>query len=102
MHREPLLDTADFERFINTVDPLLTPGRDVAWILAGRTESSLPRIKKVFAKLKMFVEAFYFCYSTKHMAQLGYRQKQRGIANLKSIEPALFFFLQGQAAQVHP
>ena len=44
MHREPLLDVVDLERFINTVDPLLKSDRDAMWILAGRTESSLPKI----------------------------------------------------------
>ena len=91
-HREPLLDATDFERFVATVDPLLKPGRDVVWVLAGRTESNLPKIKKILLRFKMTVDVFYLCYNTKHMAQLGHWGKQRGIANSKSIEPALFVY----------
>jgi hypothetical protein len=99
-HREPLLDEVDFERFVATVDPLLKAGRDVAWVLAGRTESNLPKIKKILLRFKMNVDVFYLCYNTKHMAQFGHWGKQRGIANSKSIEPALFVYM-GQAAQTH-
>ena len=44
-HREPLLDEDDFERFVQTVEPLMQPGRDILWVLAGRTDSNLPKIK---------------------------------------------------------
>jgi hypothetical protein len=46
MHREPLLDDADFLRFVGTVDPLMKAGRDVMWVLVGRTESNIPKVKK--------------------------------------------------------
>ena len=91
-HREPLLDEVDFLRFITTVDPLMKAGRDVMWVLVGRTESSLPKVKKVLAKFKMTVEAFYLCYNTKQMHQYGYWKRQRGIANSKSIEQALLVY----------
>ena len=91
-HREPLLDEVDFLRFITTVDPLMKAGRDVMWVLVGRTESNLPRVKRVLAKFKMTVEAFYLCYNTKHMHQYGYWKRQRGIANSKSIEQALLVY----------
>ena len=37
-HREPLLDETDFDRFVQTVEPLMQPGRDILWVLAGRTD----------------------------------------------------------------
>ncbi len=41
-----MLDEADFLRFVSTVEPLMKAGRDVMWVLVGRTESNLPRVKK--------------------------------------------------------
>ena len=40
----------------------------------------------------MWVEVFCLCYSTRHMSKFGSWQKLRGIANSKSIEPALFVY----------
>ncbi len=80
-----MLDTVDFERFVRTVDPLLKAGRDVVWVLAGRTESNLNKIKKILHRQKRNVDVLYLCYNTKHTAQFGHWGKQRGIANSKSI-----------------
>ena len=44
MHREP---EDDFERYLNAVDPLLHPDRDVVWVLCGRTESNINKLRKV-------------------------------------------------------
>jgi hypothetical protein len=38
----------------------------------------------------MHVEAFYLCYNTKQMQQYGYWKRQRGLANSKSLEIALY------------
>ena len=46
MHREPVLDVGDVERFLATVVPLMRPGRDLIWVLAGRTESNQAKLKK--------------------------------------------------------
>jgi hypothetical protein len=91
-HREPLLDEGDFQRFVATVDPLMKAGRDVMWVLVGRTESNIPKVKKALAKYKMSVETFYLCYNTKQMQNYGYWQRQRGVANSKSIEQVLLAY----------
>ena len=91
-HREPLLDEDDFLRFLQAVDPLLHPGRDVLWILCGRTESNLGKLRKIVAKFRFHVEVFYFCYNTKQMHQFGHWQRQRGLANSKSIEQAWYLY----------
>ncbi len=44
-HREPIVDEADFERFTETVTPLLQPKRDVVWILCGRMENNAAKLK---------------------------------------------------------
>ena len=46
MHREPIVDVDDIERFLATVVPLMRPGRDLIWVLAGRTESNLAKLRK--------------------------------------------------------
>ena len=70
-HREPLLDEGDFQRFVTTVDPLMKAGRDVMWVLVGRTESSLPKVKKVLAEFKMTVKALYLCYTRNRCISTG-------------------------------
>ena len=45
MHREPILDADDVERFLATVVPFMRPERDLIWILAGRMESNLTKLK---------------------------------------------------------
>ena len=94
-HREPLVDEADLERFVQTIDPLMHPHRDVLWVLVGRTESNLPKVKKILNKFKMNIEMFYLCYNTKQMQQFGHWKRQRGIANSKSLEIALYAYKGG-------
>ena len=91
----------DFERFINTVDPLLKPGRDAMWILAGRTESRLPNTNKALVKLKLRVEVFYHCYNTRHMSKCWLLAEAAGHCQFEE-HRAGFVCLQGQGAQGHP
>ncbi len=100
-YREPLLDDTEFERFVATVEPLMHAGRDVLWVLAGRTDSNLPKVKNMLlARCKMNIEVFYLCYTTTHMQQYGYWTRQRGIAKFEE-HGASFLCLQGQGAQTH-
>ncbi len=96
-HREAVLDEDDFLRFVSTVEPLMKAGRDVMWVLVGRTESNLPRLKKVLAKFKLTVEAFYLCYNTKQMHQYGNWKRQQGHCNFEE-HRALFVGPQGLCA----
>jgi len=93
-HREPILDEPDFTRFVTTVEPLLRPSRDVLWVVVGRTESNLPKIRKILAAAKLTFETFYLCYNTKQMQSFGYWRRQRGLANSKSLEIALYCYKQ--------
>ena len=74
LHREPILDQADLERFLATVVPLMRSGRDLIWVLAGRTESNLGKLRKILANAgsagslvgdKLLGEVFYLCYNAK-------------------------------------
>ncbi len=91
-HREPLLDEVDFERFVATVDPLMKAGRDVLWVLAGRTDSNLAKVKHLLKKYGMKYEVFYLCYNTRQMQHYGYWKGQRGIAKSHTLEPALYVY----------
>ena len=70
-HQEPFFDKDDLERFISLAEPMLTPGHkkergvddqvgDVMWILTGRTDSNVPRIKKLLTQLGLSSELFSF------------------------------------------
>ena len=60
-------------------------GRDVLWVLVGRTESNIPKVKTILAKYKMSVAVFHLCYSTKQMQHYGYWKKQPGIASSRAL-----------------
>ena len=84
-HREPLIDEAHFDRFVETCAPLLRSGRDVMCILYGRTESSVGKVRHVLREFALMCESF-FCYITKQVRQYGYWKRQRGIAKYKNLE----------------
>ena len=100
-HREPILDETDFEKFVETVTPLLKPNRDVLWVLAGRTDSNVSKIKKCLRKHNFKLNVFYLCYNTKQMHQYGYWKMQRGIANSKNLEAAIYAY-KGKQPQSMP
>ena len=37
---EPALDEQDFERYVKSLFPLMVAGRDVLWVLGGRTDTN--------------------------------------------------------------
>ena len=85
-HREPALDEGDFERYVQSLEPLMVIGRDVMWVLAGRTETNRVKLKRILAKNHLRMQTFHLCYNTKQMMQYGHFQRQGGIANSRSHE----------------
>ena len=85
-HREPVLDESDFERYVLSLEPLMVPGRDVLWVLGGRTETNRLKLKRLLSKHKLRTQIFHLCYNTKQMMQHGHFQRQGGIANSRSHE----------------
>jgi hypothetical protein len=79
----------------------MKPGRDVLWVLAGRTDSNLPKLQKILAKRRMRFVVFYLCYDTKQMFQYCHWKRQRGIANSKCLELALYVY-KGRAPKKMP
>ena len=100
-HREPFIDIVDFGRFVDTAEPLMKPGQDVMWVMVGRTETNLAKIRKQLAKSKLQSDMFYFCYNTKQMKQYGHFVRQRGVANSKSLELALYIY-KGRKPKNYP
>ena len=60
--------------------------------MAGRTESNIPKLKKVLNKFGLRFEVFYLCYNTKQMQMYGHFKRQRGMANSKSLEQAFYVY----------
>ena len=85
-HREPALDEADFERYVRSFEPLMLSGRDVLWVLGGRTDTSRGKLVRIMTKNNLEMQVFHLCYNTKQMMQYGHFKKQRGIANSRSHE----------------
>ena len=94
-HREPVIDVIDLERFLATVAELMKSGRDVAWIMAGRTESNLPKLRKILTTAgsthskinhKLNFDVFHMCYNSRQMQQYGHWKRERGLANSKAAE----------------
>ena len=86
-HREPALHEADFERYAKSLYPLMVAGRDVLWVLRGRTDTNRTKSTRILLRKSHFVvQVFHPCYNTKQMLQFGHFQRQRGIANSRSHE----------------
>ena len=98
-HREPVLDEPDFERFLQTIEPLMQGGRDILWLLVGRTDSNAVKAKKVLRTHGFKNVSFYLTYNTKLMHQYGHWKRQRGIANSKSIEQLWCCYKQRKVVQ---
>ena len=91
-HREPAVDEADLERYLKSLCPLMQPGRDVLWVLTGRTESNLPKIKKLLGENNFHCQQFHLCYNMKQMQAFGHFKRQRGVANSRSHEIMLLCY----------
>ena len=91
-HREPALDEADLERYLKSLAPLMVGGRDVLWVLTGRTEANVPKIKRLLGKQNFVFQQYHLCYNIKQMQQYGHFKRQRGFANSRSHEVMLIAY----------
>ena len=79
----------------------MKPGQDCLWIMGGRTDSNVGKIKSLLAKFGLKKVSFYLHYNSKHMALYGHFRRQRGMANSKSLEQ-VFFVYKGRMPSNHP
>ena len=75
-HREPVLDEDDFDRYLHSLEPLMQAGRDVLWVLSGRTEANRAKLKRILVKHRFKHQIFHLCYNTKQMLQFGHFRRQ--------------------------
>ena len=94
-HREPALGELDFDRYVKSFSPLVQDGRDVLWVLDGRTESSVAKIKKIPTQANFNFQTFHLCYNTKQMHMFGIIRRKRGVANSRNHE-LLFLCYKGR------
>ena len=73
----------------------MLPGRDVLWVLGGRTDTNRVKLKRILTNNFINTQVFHLCYNTKQMMQYGHFKKQRGIANSRSHE-LLFLGYKGR------
>ena len=93
LHREPLLDEADFERFVQAFDSLMQAGRDVLWVLVGRTDSNIPKVKDERCSVPPLLQ---------HETNAAVRLLEEAAGHCQFEEPgASFLCLHGQDAQAH-
>ena len=95
-HRGPALHEADFERCAKSLYPLMIAGRDVLWVLGGRTDTKTAKLTRILRESQFLVQVFHLCYNTKQMLQFGHFQRQRGIANSRGHE-LLYLCYKGRA-----
>ena len=94
-HREPALDEGDFERYVKSFSPLMRLGRDVLWVLGGRTDKNNGKLRHILTKNGFTIQLLHLCYNVKQMMQYGLFKKQRGVANSRSHE-LLFLRYKGR------
>ena len=58
-HREPALDEQDFERYVKSLFPLMVAGRDVLWVLGGRTDTNRGKLKRIRTKNHLKMQLFH-------------------------------------------
>ena len=87
--RGPLIDMIKFAAFCAIVHSLLKAGQgDVVWILAGKTDSNMQKIRKQITELGWKFKAIHLIYDWRNQ-QKWYFKKMRGMANSKTYEKAL-------------
>ena len=88
VQREPLVDMAKFTAFCEVVNGVLKHGRDFVWILAGKSDANVEKIRKKVAELGWRDKAVHLVYDWKKF-QKWYVKKMRGMANSKTYEKAI-------------
>ena len=75
-HREPALDEEDFERYVKSFAPLAQHGRDILWVLGGRTHTNNGKLRRILTKNGFMFREFHLCYNAKQMVQYGLLKRQ--------------------------
>ena len=87
VQREPLVDMGKFAAFCDVVNNVLKPGQDFVWILAGKSDANVDRIRKKVLECGWKEKAVHLVYDWKAY-QKWYVKKMRGMANSRTYEKA--------------
>ena len=85
VQREPLVDMAKFSAFCEVANGVLKHGSDFVWILAGKSDANVDRIRKKVAEFGWRDKAVHLVYDWRNF-QKWYVKKMRGMANSKTFE----------------
>ena len=88
VQREPLIDMEKFTAFCQVASNVLKPGCDFVWILAGKSDFNVQRIRQKVAEFGWKDKAVHLVYDFK-ISHKWYVKKMRGMANSKSYEKAI-------------
>ena len=88
VQREPNVDMDKFTAFCHVANGVLKNGSDFVWILAGKSEANVDRIRKKVAEFGWKDKAVHLVYDWKSF-QKWYVKKMRGMANSKTYEKAI-------------
>ena len=75
-----------FKNWAESIDPILSPGNDFAWIFSGKVTSHEKIIRDQLAKLRWEYKTFTLLYDVKQMKDAGHIRRQRGIGNAGASE----------------
>ena len=88
VQREPLVDMAKFTAFCEVANGVLKHGSDFVWILAGKSDANVHRIRKKVAEFGWKDKAVHLVYDWRNF-QKWYVKKMRGMANSRTYEKAI-------------
>ena len=89
VQREPVVDMAKFAAFCEVTNNLLKPGHDFVWILLGKSDANVDKIRKKVAECGWKDKAVHLIYDFNNISKF-YVKKMRGMANSKTYEKAIF------------
>ena len=79
-------DGSPFKQWSESVDTILTRGRDLVWIFSGKLHTHDKLIREQMHKLKWEFKPIALMYDTKSMKDAGHIRRQRGMANASATE----------------
>ena len=73
IQREPMLDDAHFQMFLDTLTPIMKPGHDVCWILGGRLADNEKAIIKELNERNLIFKKLFLVYDAKLLEKYYWR-----------------------------
>ena len=88
VQREPLVDMDKFTAFCQVANGVLKHGQDFVWILAGKSDANVAKIRAKVAEFGWRDKAVHLVYDWRNF-QKWYVKQMRGMANSKTYEKTI-------------